>query len=593
MLRYIYKWAAVVLVFCAASRIPAETFPKKGWVKQPDALASPEAVKGGVFRFWAGPYPKSFNYYLDQSPASIASFNLMYESLLGANPITRALEPSLAESWTISEDKKVFTFKLDPRARWSDDQLITAEDVEWTFNTARDPKSLTGQIQAQLERFERMEIVDSHTVRFYAREASFLNIYIASGFDILPKHSMQGKEFNRINFEFPVVSGPYRIEELKEGTSLTMLRREEWWRKDNPDVRNLYNFDRLKLVFYSDREDAYAAFRKGIFDYYPVYTSHRWHHQTSGELFEKNWLIKQQVFNHQPLALQGNAMNLQRPLFKDVRVRRAMAHLYDRRRMNKTLMYNAYALHRSYFEDVYDAEHPNPHPVLEFDPKKAGQLLEEAGWKIDPKSGYREKNGQKFSFTFLSRSSSQDKFLAIFNEALEAAGVKMRIDRKDWAAWSRDVDEKNFDMTGAAWGPSYPKNPENLWASKEADRTASPNYAGFKDKEVDALIEKHSVELDLKKRQELLRQIDAVLVEQVPYILGWYSDNVRLLYWNKFGTPATILDKYSNERSAYLYWWYDADRSEELEEAMKNGWMLPEEPGVVRFDEALHPQDAL
>ncbi len=583
MLKQFFKW--IVALGCFVLSATAETFPQEGWTPQPDAIASPQAVKGGTFSLWAGGYPKSLNYYLDQNTTTETCFALMYESLLGGNSVTREMEPLLARSWTISDDGKVFTFELDPRARWSDGQPVTAEDVAWTFNIARDPKSLTGQIQAGLEQFERVEVVAPDTVRFFAKELSFLNIYRVGGLPILPKHCFEKMDFNRTNFEFPVVSGPYQIEAIKEGASMTMSRRTEWWRKEDPAVRGKYNFDRLRMVFYSGRDDAYAAFRKGLFDLYPVYTSHQWNNQTSGELFKKNWIVKQRVFNHQSRILQGYALNLQRPVFQDVRVRRALAMLYDRQRMNQTLMYNAYAMHRSYFEEVYDATFPNPHPEVKLDLETAGQLLDEAGWLVNPSKGVREKNGEPLSFTFLQRSATESKFLAIFNESLEKAGVKMNIDRKDFAAWNRDVDEKNFDMTVAVWGPGYPKNPRGLWASDEADRSASANYTGFKNERVDALIKQYDAEFDLGKRSAILRQIDAILVEQAPYILSWYPDNVRLLYWNKLGMPATVLDKYQNEESAITYWWHDPDRAEELEEAMEYGLSLPAEPAKIQFDD--------
>lgn len=590
MRKQIVRWT--VLMASCSLIAAAETFPKEGWVPTPDPIASPLAVQGGTLSIWAGGYPKSFNYFLDQNTATAASFGLMYESLLGANSLTREMEPLLARSWTISDDGKTFAFELDPRARWSDGQPVTAEDVEWTFNIARDPKSMTGQIQSSLKQFDRVEVLSPQTVRFFAKEVSFLNIYHVGGLSILPKHAFETMDFNKINFEFPVVSGSYRVEEIKEGSSMTMSRNPVWWRRDDPSVRGMYNFDRLKQVFYSDRDDAYAAFRKGLFDLYPVYTSHQWNNQTSGEQFEENWVVKQQVFNHPSRMLNGYAMNLKRPVFQDVRVRRAMALLFDRQRMNQTLMYNAYALHRSYFEDAYDAQNPNPHAELRFDPEKAGQLLDEAGWIVNPATGIREKNGTPLAFTFLQRSAVEGKFLAIFNEALVKAGVKMTIDRKDFAAWNRDVDEKNFDMTVAAWGPAYPKNPRNLWASEEADRLASPNYTGFKNDQVDALIKQYDIEFDPEVRQAILRQIDQILVEQSPYILHWYVDSTRLLYWNKFGTPPTVLDKYNDEQAALAYWWQDPDRTEELEEAVKNGMPLPAEPSAIMFDDAFDSESA-
>jgi microcin C transport system substrate-binding protein len=166
----------------------------------------------------------------------------------------------------------------------------------------------------------------------------------------------------------------------------------------------------------------------------------------------------------------------------------------------------------------------------------------------------------------------------------------MEIERTDWAAWSGDMDEKNFDMTVAAWGPSSPKDPKGLWGSAEAERKASINYVGFKNERVDELIEEYYSEFDADKRTVMLREIDAILVKEAPYILSWYNDNVRLLYWNKFGMPPTVLGKFSHDEAAALtYWWEDPDRREELEESKELDLALPEEPVELYFDKAFKP----
>ncbi len=183
-------------------------------------------------------------------------------------------------------------------------------------------------------------------------------------------------------------------------------------------------------------------------------------------------------------------MNMRRPTFDDVRVRKALAHLVDRETMNTTMMYSQYFMHRSFWEDLYDDEHPCKNELVKLDPAAARKRLAEAGWKTNPKTGIVEKDGKEFSFVFLNRGGSSDKYVTMFGSALKDVGIKMTIETKDWSAWAKDMDAYNFDMTWAAWGAGLFKNPESMWSSKEADREGGSNLTGFRNAAVDAWIEK-------------------------------------------------------------------------------------------------------
>jgi microcin C transport system substrate-binding protein len=513
----------------------------------------------------------------------------MYESLLNIDGITAEYVPGLAKSWIVSDDKKVFTFTLDERATWSDGTPVTAQDVVFTFQTILDPKNLTGPHKVGLDSFEPPEALDDRTVRFTAKEVHWRNLGTVGGLLILPRHELEGKDFNRIQFEFPVISGPYRLGEVSEGRLVKMERRDDWWGIDLPRNRNTGNFQTLIYRFFADTENAFESFRSGTIDVFPVYMARLWVNETSGPRFDKNWIAKQKIYNANPVGFQGFAMNMRRPPYDDVRVRQALAHLLNREKMNATIMYNQYFLHKSYFEDLYDAAHPCQNPEFPFDKDKARALLAEAGWVANPKTGLLEKDGNPFVITFLTRDPSTDKFLAIFGEDLKDVGITLKIDRKDWAAWTKDMDQFNYDMTWAAWGSGLFKDPESMWHSKEADRPSGNNISGFRREDVDAMIERQKSMFDVKERNQLLREIDAIITREVPYILLWNINYTRLVYWNKFGTPPQVLSKYGDERSAHSLWWYDEDAAADLTEAMAEDLSLPARPVEVRFDEAFAP----
>ena len=567
-----------------------DVFPKPGWKETPDPLASPHAVPGGTLRFTAFQPPKSLNAYIDSNTYTRQVFGLMYETLLGTDSVSTEFTPYLARRWTISDDKLTYTFEIDPAASWSDGTPVTAADVKWTFDQVMDPRHTTGAAKVMLGVFNSPEILEPRAIRFHAKESHWRNLLALGTFEIMPRHAFKGQDFNRLDFDNPVVSGPYVLDAVKEQIEIRMRRRRTWWAGARPSMRNTMNFDALIFRYYTDNENAFEAFKKGLVDVYAIYSARIWANETIGEKFDKNWIAKCRVRNHNPIGFQGFAMNMRRPPFDDLRVRKAFAHLVDRETMNRTMMFNAYFLHRSYFEDLYDAGHPCTNETFAFDIPRAKRLLREAGYTPNPQTGILEKAGRPLSFNFLTRDSGADKFLVMCANSFKEVGIQMKIERKDFAAWMRDMDAYNFDMTWASWSGSLFRDPESMWLSKEADRPSGNNITGFKNTRVDALIEQQKTVFSITERNAVNRELDALVASAVPYVLLWNINTTRLLYWNKFGMPETVLGKYGDERTLTGYWWYDADSSAELKAALSSGDLLPHRPVFVDFDTVFKPQ---
>lgn len=563
-------------------------FPPPDWKDAPDPIASPHAVRGGVLRFGAFQPPKSLNYYVDNNTYTHTLFGLMYETLLWTDPVSTEFTPGLASRWRISDDNLTFTFELDPAAKWSDGRPVAAEDVAWTFEQVMDPKSDTGPMKVWLGVFDPPEILDARTIRFRAKEAHWRNLLALGQFEIMPRHAFEGQNFNRLDFDNPVVSGPYVLSGVREQIEVRLSRRWDWWAEGRVSVRNTMNFNTIVFRYFSDNTNGFEAFTKGLIDVYAVYAAHIWATKTIGEKFDKNWIVKRRVHNYKPIGFQGFAMNMRRFPFDDLRVRQAVAHLLDRETISRTMMYNAYFLQRSYFEDLYDAAHPCGNPFFTFDLAKAKGLLKEAGFVSNPQTGVLEKEGRPLTFRFLTRDGSSERVLAFCNMAFKEAGIDMQIVRKDFAAWMRDMDAFNFDMTWASWGGTIYRDPESMWSSAEADRPSGNNITGFKNARVDELIARQKTVYSITERNAGCREIDALITAEVPYALLWNINSVRLLHWDKFGMPPTVLPKFGDERSLLGYWWYDADTVAELKAAMATGGMMPPRPVEVDFDTAFN-----
>lgn len=542
--------------------------------RHPNPAASPLAKKGGTFRIYSSQYPKSLNGYLDNFTHTQEIFRSMFEPLLSRNPITLEYLPHLAKSWKISPDKKKFSFVLDQNSKWSDGKPVTAKDILFTYETLMDPKNNTAMHRIPLSRFEKPKVLGEFEIEFEQKTIHWDNFEeIAFGLVILPEHHFKGKDFNKENFEFPIVSGPYELQSAKKGRYVKLKRRAAYWKRAYPVYKNTDNFDILLFKVFNEESLAFQAFKKGDIDFYPVYKAYTWVKEALGESFDKNYVVKQKIYNEKPMGFQGWAFNMRRKPFDDVRVRKAIAHLVDRQLMVDKLAFKEYELTDTYFSAVWEGG-KLPNPPIEYDPNKSKALLAEAGWKPNAK-GILEKDGKPFSITILDRERSSEKYFTIFIERAKEVGIQAKIESTDLANWSDRMDKYDFDLTWAAWGGGLFPDPEGQWFSKYADENGQNNITGFKNAEVDKLIEEQRTEFDSKKRAEIVRKVDKILTKEVPYVLLWNTKSTRLLYWNRFGQPKNPLGKYWGEQAAKNLWWIDSQKSEALDAAKRNKSSLP------------------
>ncbi len=548
-----------------------------------DPDADPRAVRGGSITTWGGPYPKSLNYWVDLTSINSDIMGLLFHSLVGLHTTEDIPQGDLAVKWDVSDDEMEFTFHLDPRAQWSDGKPVTAEDVQFYYDTMMNPDNLTSVFRVHLSRFDRPEVLDERTLLVRANEPHWMNFWTVSGMMAFPKHIWEGVDFNEITFDFPVVNGPYEIYRVRDGRAVELRRRGDWWGQAKRWNQYKYNFDLVRFRFMEDRFKALEALRIEAFDLYTIYTASIWAEQTNFSQVEKNWVVRQEVYTDEPRGFQGLAMNMRRPLFQDVRVRQALSHLLNREDMNDKLMFNQYFMLNSYYPDLWP-DNRNPEAIeYHFDPERARELLAEAGYVANA-AGILEKDGVPLRIQILHHGEDL-RHLNIYIQDLKRVGIDASVEIINFATYRRRLDEHNFDMIWSAWGASRLRDPEPMWSSTTAQDPSSVNMPGVADDEVDAIIEQLKTIADLEQRNELLRQLDHRLTEIIPYVLMWQSDKANLLYWNRFGTPENKLGKFTREDSAIVYWWYDPEKAQLLEEARANDTALEQEPLIIRYQD--------
>ena len=215
-----------------------------------------------------------------------------------------------------------------------------------------------------------------------------------------------------------------------------------------------------------------------------------------------------------------NAWNTFAPELSDVAVRTAIAHAFDfdeyRRTTYKGLC-NQVTGPFSYNSPAYD------HGVepLPYDPARAEELLDEAGWYDRDGDGVRDKDGVELELEYLmpSGNDASKNFGLKLKESLERVGIHLKIAQLEWATFSDRLQDREFDCANLAWMPALESDPEQVWHSKWGQReTRGSNYAGVRDPEVDRLIEAGQRELDPEARQEIWHALHRRIYELQPYL---------------------------------------------------------------------------
>lgn len=548
--------------------------------KEYELDGDPRAQKGGKLRMAASNFPATIRTTgKDSSDTQVAMIeSLVYQTLLNMSSDPFYYYPSLATHWAMSEDKMTFYFRIDSDAKWSDGKPVVAADVvaSWDLYTSKDIQDpATNDVW---EKFERPVILDDLTVMVKAKDLHWRNfLTFASSFFVLPSHvlsKIDGKKYmKKYNWKMLPGSGPYILDDIDKPTKISFMRRKDFWGLGKRQYTGLYNFDKFEYLFVRDQELIWEKFKKGEFDYFPIYRSHRWVKETDFDKVQKGWVQKRKVYNRKPKGTQGFSFNQRQWPFDDKKIRKAFAYLWNRGALMEKLMFNEYVYLDSHFQNSpYMTKNL---PKVRYKPDTARKLLEEAGWVERNNEGWLVKEGRVFELDLNYVGKWSEKFYTVFQEDLKKVGIKLNLKEITWATKIKEVNDRNFSVTtGAYSGSSFP-NPEVLYHSKFADVKNSGNRWGVKNKRIDELCEKYNQEFDFEKRVEMLREIDEILTNDFTIAFDWYAPAERLIFWNKFGMPESVLAKTGDYRDAPSLWWYDAEKAKTLQRARDNDTSLP------------------
>lgn len=559
---------------------------------------NPNAPKGGEIRLGAIGTFDSLNGFIVKGTGA-AGTGFIYNSLM-SNAADEAFSEYgvLAEAVRTPEDRSWVEFRLRDNARWHDGEPVTPDDVIWTFETLLKEgrpfyRFYYGSVISAVKTGDR-------TVRFNFKPGENRELPLIMGqLTVLPKHYWEGREFNKTTLEPPLGSGPYKIAKVDAGRSITLERVKDYWGADIPTEKGMNNFDTIHFDYYRDTTVALEAFKAGRFDYRSENASKLWATAYESPQVDAGKIIKEEIAHNRSTGMQGFVFNTRRDMFKDKRVRKALAYAFDFEWSNKALFYGQYARTRSFFEnselaatglpsadelkileplrgripdEVFTTEYNPPSTEgksgLRKNLRAASKLLTEAGWTIQGKKRVNAKTGKEFEFEILLRSPLFERIVLPFAQNLEKLGIKARVRTVDPSQYRRRLDTFDYDVIVGGAGQSLsPGNEQrSYWGSEAADQEGGSNAIGIKDPAIDELIE---TLIAAPNRQSLItatRALDRVLQWGHYVIPQWHIPYDRVAYWNIFKRPDITPDS----GNQLMTWWVDAEKAATLAKERAN-----------------------
>ncbi len=442
-----------------------------------------------------------------------------FDGLLTVNINTYEFEPGLAKEWTLSKDGRTFTFTLREDAQWHDGKPVTAEDVKFSFDIIFDPKQKSLHLQSYFDNIEGAQILGKNKIQFKAKKKYFKNLDIlgSGGFlPIIPKHIYSTKK--KMNKDI-VGSGPYKLTKYQKGRQIELTKNKKWWGFKEEHLKGQYNFEKIIMRIVKDNNVSLEYLKKGRIDFQPL-SSEEYHKKTKGKMWQTE-VIKNRVQNLSPKGYGFIGWNLQRKIFQNKKVRVALAHLMNRRLMNKKFRFGESLLATGPWHRKSDYADKSV-KAIEYNPKKALKLLKQTGWNDTDKDGILEKNiqnkKQNFEITILCPNKEVLKYLTLFKEDAKKVGVKINIKSVEWNTFLKLIDDSRFDGAMLAWGGgSIDLDPKQIWHSDGA-RSGGSNFIHYKNPEVDKLIIEAQETLDKKKRIKILQKVYRIIANDAPYL---------------------------------------------------------------------------
>jgi peptide/nickel transport system substrate-binding protein len=477
----------------------------------------------------------------------------------------------LAQSVETDAARTYVTFTLNPAARFSDGKPVTPEDVVFSWALLRDHGRPNHRIY--YSKVVKAEVLNERSVRFDLAGDDRELPLILGLLPVLPKHAINPDTFEETSLTPPVGSGPYTVNHVDAGKSITLTRNPDYWGRDLGANRGFWNFDEVRFDYYRDANSFHEAFKKGLFDVRKEDDPGRWQTGYDFPALRDKRVVKESFTSGLPKPSFNFVFNTRRALFADIRVREAIALLFDFEWINHSIFFDLYRRGGSYFEGSElsargrpvdarerallapfpDAVRPEvlagtwAPPVSDGSGRdrtllrRALGLLNAAGYELRGTELVERASGKPFSFEILAANRDEERLALLFASQVKRAGITLQVRLVDAVQYEARRIAFDFDMIQNRWDQSLSPGNEQAfyWSSAAADSNGSRNYMGAKSPAIDAMIAALLAAVTREEVVAAVRALDRVLMSGSYVVPLFYVPEQWLARWTHVGRPET------------------------------------------------------
>ncbi|MCB1145409.1 MAG: peptide-binding protein [Leptospiraceae bacterium] len=489
--------------------------------------------------------PVTLNPVLAEDAYSRALTEKIFEGMVARNPETLKYEGRLAHSWEVSKDLLTYKFFLRKDVKFHDGEPFDADDVLFTYEKMMDKNTPNPFTKVYYTDVKSIEATDPYTIIFKMKKPYFKSFEFLGGFEVLPRHiygKLENFVSNEVNLRNPVGTGPYKFARWKTGQYVLLSRNDAYYLQ-KPQVAQL----RYRIL--KNETVTLQMGKKRQLDVISL-KPFQWIRQTNSASFEEHF----RKLRYRGTGFRYIGYNTRRAPFTDVRVRRAMTYLMNLEKIKKSILFDLAVIVTGPFW-VNGKQYDNSIPAYGYDPAKALELLNQAGYKDSDSDGILDKDGKKLEFEVLIPAGVPfyEQFCSVIREDFQKIGVILNVRKMEFSVMLDNINKRDFQAVMLAWSTPIESDPYQIWHSSQLAK--GHNFTGFSAPEMDNIIESARVEFDEKKRNQMYHRFHRILHDAQPYTFLFTQDSLTAVH-KRFGNVEVYPGGLDPERWTIL----DVDR---------------------------------